>query len=148
MSREQTTLGTLDEQATTPGPDTVIDFPAGLPGLEQEQRWQLVQHQDAEPFYWLRSVERPGLALLVVEPGQCVPGYAPRLPRSELARLEATEEQEAPLLLAVVTLRDSGRATLNLRAPVVIFPQSMRGSQVILDDARWSLRHPLGPEGE
>jgi flagellar assembly factor FliW len=46
----------------------------------------------------------------------------------------------------VVSPKADGSATVNLRAPIVISPSSMRGVQLVRDDTRYPLNHPFQPE--
>ncbi len=138
VEREETRNGAAGEE-------TVIRFPAGLPGFESETRWELVRREDVEPFLWLRSRGNPALALLVVDPRLLVPDYELRIPVHVAERVSASR-LDGLLLLAVVTLREGGGATVNLRAPIVINPEEMTGVQVILDRRDLPLRHPIGVE--
>ena len=60
----------------------------------------------------------------------------------ELTRLEA-RDGEALLWLSLVSTQADGQATVNLRAPIVINPRSMRGIQLVSSDAAYALDHPL-----
>ncbi|RMG47395.1 MAG: flagellar assembly protein FliW [Acidobacteria bacterium] len=128
------------------GAESVIRFPDALPGLEGAHAWQLVEHPEALPFLWLRSVDRPPLALLVVDPRVIRPDYAPNVSAGDLERIGLAPG--APRIdLVVVTLREGGRATANLRAPLLINPEKMLGAQVILTDPSWPLHHPIAGAG-
>ncbi|MDQ7007261.1 MAG: flagellar assembly protein FliW [Acidobacteriota bacterium] len=121
-----------------------IRFPEALPGLDGAVLWQLVEHEDARPFLWLRSEDHPPLNLLLIDPRIVCPGYAPVLPRTDRDRIGLAGGGR-PLILAIVTLAKNNDAFANLRAPIVINPDRMLGAQVILDDARWSFREPILP---
>ena len=47
------------------------------------------------------------------------------------------------LWLALLTITEQGSAFANLRAPVVINPETMTGVQVIPQDTVYPLRHPV-----
>ena len=47
------------------------------------------------------------------------------------------------LFLCIVTVHDDGRATVNLRAPLVINPASMRGIQFVTPESPYRIDHPL-----
>ena len=50
-----------------------------------------------------------------------------------------------PLLwLALVSAHEHAPATVNLRAPIVINPASMRGIQIVPAESPYRLDHPLG----
>ena len=124
---------------------TVIDFPDGLPGLGDAHSWELVSVKESRPLLWLRSLDRPPLALMVLDPRLVARGYAPDVPRAQLARL-GYQPDHTLLVLAVATIPDSGQATVNLRAPVVIDVNTMRGIQAILDDEELPIRFALSAQ--
>jgi len=121
-----------------------IRFPSAPPGLDGAHTWELVEHEAARPFLWLRSVDRPGLSLLVIDPRVVVRGYQPKISSAELARIGLAPSQNA-VMLSVVTLEEEA-AFANLVAPILINPDELVGTQVILDDAEWPLRHPIMPD--
>ena len=121
---------------------TVIEFPDGLPGLGDAYHWELLDNEEVRPLFWLRSLERPGLALLVVDPRLVTPDYKPRLSSAHLARI-GFEPEHATLTLVVVAVHEDGRATANLRAPMIVDIETMRGVQAILEDEDMPLRYPL-----
>lgn len=131
---------------TTCTANTVVRFPEGLPGFEHVHEWQLVAHDEALPFFWVRAVSEPSISLLVIDPNLITASYDVTFSRSELARV-GLGPTDARLLLVVVTLRPEG-PTANLRAPLVIDPARMVGAQIILDDPDWPLRHPVFEEKE
>jgi flagellar assembly factor FliW len=122
--------------------DGVVTFAEGLPGFETCRQFILVGSPALQPFTVVRGVEDDGPAFVAIDPRRLSPDYAPRLDRSDLARLEADPNQ--PLLwLALVAAGDDGTATANLRAPLVINPAAMRGIQLIVIDSPYSIAYPL-----
>ena len=66
----------------------------------------------------------------------------PDLSDEDAAYLELKKPEDA-LIYNIVTLRP-GNATINLKGPIVINRFTMRGKQVVLQNAsKWSVRHPL-----
>ncbi len=126
------------------GAGACIAFPEALPGLDGAHSWEIVGHEDAAPFLWLRSVDRPSLSLLVIDPRVIAPGYDPRISGPDLDRVGLAPHQNA-ILLSVVTLHGDA-AYANLLAPILINPESLTGAQIILDDEKWPLRHPIMPD--
>jgi flagellar assembly factor FliW len=125
---------------------SVLYFAQGLPGFDELRRWELLEHAEARPFLWLRAVERPQVALLVVDPRELVSGYRPAIPAGAWSRLGDGSEARS-LTFVVVSLSEPG-ASANLRAPLVVDPQTMRGEQVILEDGEWPVRFGLVPSEE
>ncbi len=121
-----------------------VTFPESLPGLDGAQLWELLEHEAARPFLWMRSVDRPGLNLLVIDPRLVAPSYDPGIGSADLERVGLKPGRKA-VLLSVVTL-EGDAAFANLLAPILINPEELVGAQVILDDKEWPIRHPIMPD--
>lgn len=126
----------------------VYDFPAGLLGLEDLKRFFLIEPAPGSPWKYLQSVEDGDLALLVVDPFVVHPDYAPSLPAGDLTEMGLSEESEAALLVVAVVPENIREATVNLRAPLVFNPAAGVARQVVLEDDRYAVRHPVFGGGE
>jgi flagellar assembly factor FliW len=118
----------------------VMEFPHGLIGMEECQRWVLLADAENSALGWLQSIDRADLALAVVSPRRFVADYRARVSRRELHGLEITSAEQAQVL--VVVGKDEHGLTINLKAPLVVNLQTRRGRQIVtLDD--YSMRYPL-----
>lgn len=137
-------MNTADIEQEVPftmGAETVVDLPSGLLGFEQFKRYLLTPA--SEPFYWLRAENEPSLSFLVACPFRVAEDYAPDIPTEE-ARSLGIECPDDVVLLNIVTLRGKGRATINLKGPIVMNRFSRMARQVIISNAaEYSLQHPL-----
>jgi flagellar assembly factor FliW len=123
--------------------ETVIHLPSGLLGFEQVKRFVLSAVPGEEPFQWFRDQKNPALAFVVISPFEVLPNYLPDLPSEDVTALKLESPDDA-LLLNIVTLRRGGRATVNLKGPIVINRFSLTGKQVVLANAAdYSVQHPL-----
>lgn len=121
-----------------------ILFADGLPGFEGSHRFVLIASPTLEPFTMVKGLDDRGPAFLAIDPREVAPEYDAALDAMDRARLSVDAAQ--PLVwLAVVSPKPDGSATVNLRAPIVINPSSMRGLQLVRDDARYRLDHPFRP---
>jgi flagellar assembly factor FliW len=124
-----------------------VRLPMGLLGFEQIKEYLLVSNPAEEPFRWLRVKDNPSLAFPIVEPFLAVPEYHPDIPEPDVEFLGLTRPEEA-VLYSIVTLHAGGRATINLKGPIVINRNTGIGKQVIVANAaNYSVQHPL-PEAE
>jgi flagellar assembly factor FliW len=124
-----------------------VRLPMGLLGFEQIKEYLLVSNAAEEPFRWLRVKDNPALAFVVVDPFLVFPEYHPDIPNMDVEFLGLASPGDA-MLYSIVTLHAGGRATLNLKGPVVINRNSGLGKQVIIANAaNYSVQHPL-PEAE
>jgi flagellar assembly factor FliW len=128
---------------TSHTPDAVVTFPEGLPGFETCRRFVLVRSTASEPFTVLQGLDGSmPPAFVAIDPRLVAQGYAKTLEALDLARLDG-RDGDSFLWLSLVATQADGRATVNLRAPIVINPRTMRGIQLVSSDAAWALDHPL-----
>jgi flagellar assembly factor FliW len=109
--------------------DDVIRFPAGLLGLESCREWVLLADVENDALAWLQSVERPEVAVAVVNPRRFVPEYQIRVVRRDLTALELDDPRRAQVL--AILGKTEHTITLNLRAPLVINLEKRLGRQVV-----------------
>jgi flagellar assembly factor FliW len=123
--------------------DDIVRLPEGLVGLSRLKRFVLIQDPDSPDLYWLQNVEEPDFTLAAIPAAKLGGSYAPELPKAELDGLGITDARLATVL--VIVNRVAGEFYANLRGPVVIHPDDMRGKQIVLNDPKYSVRHLLQP---
>lgn len=120
----------------------VVEFAHGIPGFENHRRFVVLKH-DNSPFHVLQSVEQAGLAFILIELGKVVPEYEIDLPDEVVAELKLKKPEEAFAYAIVVLPADISQATVNLAAPIVINIKEKRGTQIILNNPAYGIKHPL-----
>ena len=132
----------VELESVTVKTENVIHMPGGLLGFENVKRLVLLTDPEEAPFSWLQVIGDSSLAFLVAPPFEAVPEYQPELSDEDVAYLDLKKPEDA-LIYNIVTLRGE-QATINLKGPIVINRFTLRGKQVVLQNAsRWSVRHPL-----
>jgi flagellar assembly factor FliW len=122
--------------------ENVIHMPAGLLGFENSKRFVLLTEPEEAPFSWFQALDDSAIAFLVLPPFDAIPEYVPEISDDDVAYLGLKQPSDA-LIYNIVTLRPN-QATINLKGPIVINRFTLRGKQVILQNAsKWSVRHPL-----
>jgi flagellar assembly factor FliW len=139
-------MNTLDlmepESAATHGND-VVRLPYGLVGFERVKSYSLLTKPEVSPFVWLQMLGEPKHAFLLLPPDLAVPDYKPDLDARDVAFLELENPADA-LVLNIVTFRDAGQPTINLKGPIVINRRTGVGKQVIPSNAaQYPVHHPL-----
>ena len=120
-----------------------VRLPLGLLGFEHLKEYVLVANPDEEPFLWLQVKDNGSLAFIVVNPFLVAPDYIPDLPQADADFLEIRDPDDA-LLFNIVTLHPAGRATVNLKGPIVINRHTGTGKQVVLANAsEYDVHYPL-----
>ncbi|MCA9246457.1 MAG: flagellar assembly protein FliW [Planctomycetales bacterium] len=120
-------FGKIDIQSSD-----ILDFPAGLLGLEGCRYWVLLADAENSSLGWLQSTERSDVALAVVSPRRFAPDYQIRISRRDLAPLELPSPREAQVL-AIVSKSPEG-ITANLKAPLLFNLERRVGAQVVTRD--------------
>ena len=133
----------LEPQEQAVSNQVIIELPFGLLGFESVKRFLLLANPQEDPFIWLQMLEGAKRAFLIVSPFLVMPDYQPDIPVDDVEFLELTEPADA-LVFNICTVRGPGRATINLKGPLVINRHTMIGKQVIPNNAtQYSLTHPL-----
>jgi flagellar assembly factor FliW len=122
-------------------PTSVIQFPEGLPGFEQNRRFVLISSEEVAPLHVLHAVDGPAASFLAVDPRFVLDTYRTTLAIGDRLKLDADDDM--PLVWLVLVATDGDGATVNLRAPIVINPSVMIGCQVMPHNSLYPLRHPL-----
>lgn len=125
-------------------PDSVLHFPAGLFGFEDERRFLLLPFQGSGgSLLCFQSVATPALAFVAMDPFHLKPDYAPVLDAPALKELGVAASEELCYYVLCVVKNPVSSSTVNLRCPVVINGQTQTARQVILDTEVYEMRHPL-----
>lgn len=122
----------------------VFTFPAGLPGLPLElTRFALIALSEDSPFFFLQSMEDENTGFILVNPFALFPGYEFDLPDEEAETLGFGAPEQVTVFCIVNAGRGLKNATANLLAPVAINTATGTARQVVLNDRRYCVRHPL-----
>lgn len=126
----------------------VLTLTDPLPGFPAYSEYALLEAVPAAGgqglVYWLQSVDPDGPRFLTVAAAAFFPDYVPALPRGVRGELGLSDDGE-PELYCIVTVPDGdvGRATANLRAPLVVHLAGGLARQVVLADGDHPIRRPL-----
>lgn len=124
----------------------VINFEKGLPGFEHLKKFILFQIQENEYFSILHSVEDESIGLIVVSPFDFRTEYEINLDESLLEGLKIKSEQDVMVVNTVTLSSSVSNITVNLRAPIIINKNEKLGEQIILEDTKYAIKHPLMQE--
>lgn len=124
-------------------PRDVVTMTEGLPGFEQCRRFLLLSSPDIAPLVCVQGLDEERPAFLAIDPRLVEPDYRCRL--DDLQRRRVGASIDTPLLwLALVHVADDGESTVNLRAPLVVNPERMRGLQLLAGHDQYDTAHRLG----
>jgi flagellar assembly factor FliW len=93
-----------------------------------------------EPLQQLRSVSGLQATFIGIDPKRILPTYRCELSDFDRERIGATADTVL-LWLAIIAIDADGTTSANLRAPIVINPDTMTGYQVMPHRCLYALRH-------
>lgn len=144
MDVDTTRFGVLRVEAAD-----LIELPRGLIGFESATRFVMLDIADedgadaAPTFWWLQSLDRPELAVVVTDPGLFLPDYRVDIHPAQMLALGLMRAEDAQPL--VIVNRHGGCLTANLQGPIVVNPINRTGAQLILSQKNATTRAPLMP---
>lgn len=121
----------------------VIHFPEGMLGLPSYKYYILITNPSTRPFFRLQCVDESRISFLAVDPAMVDPGYADYVFAQDPEHRLLDAKEDTVLLVVCTVSSDGSDVTANLQAPVVINHRKMEGSQIILLDSPYKLKHSL-----
>lgn len=131
-----------DAETATDAGELPLRFVAGLPGFEGHRSFHLYRAGDG-PAYWMQAAGDAAICLPLIEAFAVMPAYSLQLGDGEVESLQLGGPEDALVLAVLSVPHGPGVVTANLMAPVVVNRHTGAARQVILDDDRYSLRHPV-----
>jgi flagellar assembly factor FliW len=132
----------------------VYEFPAGLPGFENERRFVFLERPGAAPLMFMHSLSNPELSFILLPILVADPQYHLTLTEEDLADLLLPPGREPGIgddILCGGLVSVGGqetRPTVNLLAPIVLNLEKRLGMQVIQAQSGYSHRYPLFAQEE
>lgn len=120
----------------------IVDFPEGIPGFEGSKKFIVLSGDDPDsPFKWLQGVDAPQLAFAIVDPFFVKKDYDFNINEEIVRKLEIEKAEDVAVYAIVVVPEDISQMTMNLKAPVLVNARNHKGTQIVLDTDRYSMRH-------
>lgn len=112
-------------------PDTIITFPRGLAGFENQHEFTLLPLRPDAPVLILQSMTRPEVGLLVADPYSFLDSYPVMLGDAEQKLLKVDKSEDTAILVTVTIPEGHPEdAMLNLTGPIIINYHTRIGIQV------------------
>lgn len=119
----------------------LITFPQGMLGFPDLHTYALVQTGENSGFYWLQSTECTDLAFVVCDPRMFLAEYRVQIRPADLEEIGLADLDRSQTFIVVNKV--DGMLTGNLQGPIVVNVDNREAKQVVLNDRRYSTRHPL-----
>ena len=124
----------------------VITFEKGLFGFEEYTKYALMYDSEtgeSTAIKWLQSVEEPGLALPVIIPTLVKPDYDPIVEDGVLDVLGDWNENNISVLVTMTVPSDLKAMTTNMKAPIIINTERMKGIQVVAENPDYEIKFKI-----
>lgn len=122
----------------------IVTFPAGLPGLSREiTGFSLISLGENSPFFYLQSLQDEETGFILINPFELFADYEFDLPDEVVQTMGLNSPGQVAVFCIVNASGGLKKATVNLLAPVVLNTASGKARQVVLNDKRYGIRHPL-----
>ena len=123
--------------------DEAFDFRWGLPGFPVLRRFVVLTVGAQKPFVWLQSLEKPEVAIPLVDPWTIFEDYDPKLPAATSAVLEIDRADDFCMMCVTVVGGGATEFAVNLLAPIVFNLRTRIARQVMLEDSEYAVRTPV-----
>ncbi|MBK1812940.1 flagellar assembly protein FliW [Clostridium sp. YIM B02505] len=123
--------------------EDIITFAKGLPGLQELKKFILVDFEENPVFKILHSIENKEIGLVTVSPFDVVNEYEFELKDFIIEKLKIEDSSDVLVLNTVTLSTKAENITTNLKAPIIINIKSKLGEQIIVDNSKYMVKHPL-----
>lgn len=121
----------------------IISFVNGLMGFETLKKYVIIDHPGSQVLKWLQSIDDPDISLPAADPTAFFPDYSPSINREDLKSIGIDSIESAIILCIITVPADIRKATINLKAPVVLNPSRRLADQMIAENPEYRVRHPI-----
>lgn len=125
----------------------IVTFDLGIIGFEDCKKFTLiydVEKGDEAAIMWLQSLDEAALALPVMKPEYIMKGYDPVVEDEILNTLgEDIQSANLAVFCTLTVPEDLTKMTINLKAPIIINADTMKGVQLIADNEDYAVRYPI-----
>lgn len=125
--------------------DRVIRLDTGIIGFPDLKNFMLVHDSEDEKkssIMWFQSLDEPQFAMPVLDPTSVCPDYNPHVNDELLIPLGELREDNVYVLVTVKVPRNIEGMTINLKAPIIINTDNLKGGQIIVEDDE-QVRFPI-----
>jgi flagellar assembly factor FliW len=126
--------------------DEVITFKKGIPGFQSLSRFIMFPLKENEEFNILHSVEDENVGFIVISPFIVEKDYEIKLSERIIDELKIADTTQVMIVNTVTLHSEIKECTTNLQAPIIINTTHRLGEQIIIDNGKYNIKHPLFKE--
>ena len=114
--------------------DKIITFDKGI----------IAEKEENISIIWLQAIDEPTLALPVMKPEFVYETYDPVVEDELLKSLgDDIQDDNIRVYCALTVPQDITKMTINLKAPIIVDFDTMKGIQLIADNSEYQVRYPI-----
>lgn len=126
----------------------IITLDKGIIGFPDLKQFTLIfdseKENDGTPgIMWFQSMDEPQFAMPVIIPNYVVPDYNPIVNDELLEGLGELNEKNIYVITTISVPEDITKMTVNLKAPIVINTDTLKGAQIIVENEDALVRFPV-----
>jgi flagellar assembly factor FliW len=118
--------------------DKIITLEKGMIGFPRLTHYALIYDEakgrKETSIMWFQNMDDPDIAFPVMMPNVVRPDYAPKVNEAIASPLGEMTEENTYVLVTVTVPRNVKDFSVNLKAPIVINLDNMKGVQMIVED--------------
>ncbi len=127
--------------------EKIIRLETGIIGFPDLKNFTLIYDSDSDDssktnIMWFQSLDEPQFAMPVLSPTVVRPDYNPHVEDELLSGLGELNEDNLFVLVTVKVPKNIEGMTVNLKAPIIINTDTMKGGQIIVEDDE-QVRFPI-----
>lgn len=125
--------------------DKIIIFKGGIIGFPGLKKFMLIHNEETKNknIIWLQSLDEPEFALPVIDPLVLDKEYNPAVEEDMLGNIGELKSEDMLVLVTLTIPEDLTKMTTNLKAPIIINSSSLKACQIIVEDDKYSVKHPI-----
>lgn len=125
----------------------ILYFEKGIPGFLEEKEFVILPLSEDGIFSIMQSVTTPYVALVVSNPFNFIQDYEFQLEDAVVEELKIKTEKDV-MVLSILSVREPfEKTTVNLQAPVIINTANHQAKQIILNEEKYKIKHPIFQKG-
>lgn len=117
--------------------EKIISLEGGLIGFPDMKKFTIIyddEKQEKNNIMWFQSLDEPQFAMPVIDPNLVVEDYNPTVNDELLLPLGDLTEDNLYVLVSIKVPSDLTQMTVNLKGPLIINTDTLKGGQIIVED--------------
>ncbi|MCC0637104.1 MULTISPECIES: flagellar assembly protein FliW [unclassified Clostridioides] len=120
-----------------------VTLKKGILGFENLREYELLDIENNDTLKEFNSTEEDCIGFIIVSPFEIIKEYEIVLNKDIIENLEIESPNDI-MIFNIITLGQTlEESTVNMKAPIVINIKNNYGMQIILQEEKYSIRHPL-----